>query len=39
VVDTELAEMRRQDFEKLLRQHPHIQTRVRAVAERRLREI
>src|SRR5262249_23062606 len=39
VVDAELAEMHRQDFEILLKQHPHIQSRVREVAEHRLQEI
>jgi CRP-like cAMP-binding protein len=39
VVDAELAEMHRQDFETLLKQYPHVRTQVRAVAEQRLQEI
>jgi CRP-like cAMP-binding protein len=39
VVDAELAEMHRQDFETLLKQYPNVQARVRAVAEQRLQEI
>jgi len=39
VVEAELAEMHRQDFETLLTQHPTIQNQVREVAEHRLHEI
>src|SRR5262249_2505915 len=39
VVDTELAEMHRRDFEALLKQYPALQTRVRALAQHRLQEI
>jgi CRP-like cAMP-binding protein len=38
VVDTELAELHRRDFETLLKQYPDLQTRIRAVAEHRLQE-
>jgi CRP-like cAMP-binding protein len=39
VVETELAEMHRQNFETLLKQHPKIQPRVREIAGHRLQEI
>jgi CRP-like cAMP-binding protein len=39
VVDAELAEMHRQDFENLLKKHPNVRTRVYEVAEHRLQEI
>jgi CRP-like cAMP-binding protein len=39
VVDTELAEIHRRDFETLLKPYPDIQTRIRAVAEHRLQAI